>query len=52
MGNRGRSFGKIVQFQNSKSDGAILNLAAYDPIDWTNIISVWKVLIVQKYIQN
>jgi hypothetical protein len=40
-----------VQFQNYKSDGAILNLAAHDPIDWPNIIS-WKGLIVQKYIQN
>uniref|UniRef100_K3YY54 Uncharacterized protein n=1 Tax=Setaria italica TaxID=4555 RepID=K3YY54_SETIT len=34
------------------SDGAILNLAAHDPIDWPNIISIWKSLIVQKYIQN
>jgi hypothetical protein len=39
-------------FQNHKSDGAILNLAAHDPIDWPNIISVWKGLVVQKYIQN
>jgi hypothetical protein len=47
-----REFKKKVQFQNYKSDGAILNLAAHDPIDWPNIISVWKGLIVQKYIQN
>ncbi|KAG2620134.1 hypothetical protein PVAP13_3NG150201 [Panicum virgatum] len=43
---------KTVQFQNYRSDGAILNLAAHDPIDWPNIISIWKGLIVQKYIQN
>ena len=30
----------------------LLNLAAHDPIDWPNIISIWKGLIVQKYIQN
>jgi hypothetical protein len=24
----------------------------HDSIDWTNIISVWKCLVVQKYIQN
>jgi hypothetical protein len=52
MGSKGRSFEKAVQFQNSKSDGAILNLAAHDPIDWPNIISIWKGLIIQKYIQN
>ena len=52
MGSKRREFEKTVQFQNSKSDGAILNLAAHDPIDWPNIISIWKGLIVQKYIQN
>jgi hypothetical protein len=45
-----REFEKSVRFQNHKSDGAILNLAAHDPIDWLNIISIWKGLIVQKYI--
>jgi hypothetical protein len=35
-----REFKKKVQFQNYKSDGAILNLAAHDPIDWPNIISI------------
>ena len=52
MGSKRREFEKKVQFQNYKSDGAILNLAAHDPIDWSNIISIWKGLIVQKYIQN
>jgi len=52
MGSKGRQFEKIVQFQNYRSDGAILNLAAHDPIDWPNIISIWKRLLVQKYIQN
>ena len=52
MGNKRRDFEKPVQFQNYKNDGAILNLAAHDPIDWPNIISIWKGLIVQKYIQN
>jgi len=52
MGSKGRQFEKIVQFQNYRSDGAILNLAAHDPIDWPNIISIWKKLLVQKYIQN
>jgi hypothetical protein len=28
-----REFKMKVQFQNYKSDGAILNLAAHDPID-------------------
>jgi hypothetical protein len=31
---------KTIKFQNHKSDGAILNLAAHDAIDWPNIISV------------
>ncbi|XP_066341137.1 uncharacterized protein [Miscanthus floridulus] len=52
MGSKRREFEKKVQFQNYKSDGAILNLAAHDPIDWSNVISIWKGLIVQKYIQN
>ena len=52
MGSKRRQFEKTVQFQNYRSDGAILNLAAHDPIDWPNIISIWKGLIVQKYIQN
>ena len=52
MGTKRRDFEKPVQFQNYKNDGAILNLAAHDPIDWPNIISIWKGLIVQKYIQN
>jgi hypothetical protein len=52
MGSKRREFEKKVQFQNYKSDGAILNLAAHDPIDWPNIISIWKGLIVHKYIQN
>jgi len=52
MGSRRREFEKTVKFQNHKSDGAILNLSAHDPIDWPNIISIWKGLIVQKYIQN
>jgi hypothetical protein len=47
-----RSFEKSVKFQNNKSDGVILNLAAYDPIDWPNIINILKGLIVQSYIQN
>jgi hypothetical protein len=51
-GNKKREFEKSVRFRNHKSDGAILNLAAHDPIDWPNIISIWKGLIVQKYIQN
>jgi len=53
MGSKRRGFERAVQFQNSKSDGAILNLATHDPIDRPNIISIWKDLItVQKYIQN
>nr|CAE04588.2 OSJNBb0006N15.5 [Oryza sativa Japonica Group] len=52
MGTKRRDFEKPIKFQNQKSDGAILNLAAHDPIDWPNIISIWKGLIVQKYIQN
>jgi len=52
MGSKRREFKKTVQFQNYRSDGAILNLAAHDPIDWSNVISIWKGLIVQKYIQN
>jgi hypothetical protein len=52
MGSKRREFKKKIQFQNYKSDGAILNLAAHDPIDWPNIISIWKGLIVQKYIQT
>jgi hypothetical protein len=52
MGSKRRDFEKPVQFQNTKYDGAILNLAAHDPIDWPNILSIWKALIVQKYIQN
>nr|AAP53052.1 retrotransposon protein, putative, Ty3-gypsy subclass [Oryza sativa Japonica Group] len=52
MGTKRRDFEKPVKFQNKRSDGAILNLAAHDPIDWPNIISIWKGLIVQKYIQN
>ena len=52
MGTKRRDFEKPVKFQNQRSDGAILNLAAHDPIDWPNIISIWKGLIVQKYIQN
>ena len=45
MGSKRREFKKTLQFQNYRSDGAILNLAA-------NIISIWKGLIVQKYIEN
>ena len=52
MGTKRRDFERPVQFQNYKNDGAILNLAAHDPIDWPNIISIWKGLIVQKYMQN
>jgi hypothetical protein len=52
MGTKRREFEKSVKFQNHKSDGAVLNLAAHDPIDWQNIISIWKESIVQKYIQN
>ena len=52
MGSKCRGFERVIKFQNQKSDGAVLNLAAHDPIDWPNIISVWKGLIVQKYIQN
>ncbi|RCV37736.1 hypothetical protein SETIT_8G086700v2 [Setaria italica] len=52
VGSKRREFERTVQFQNYRSDGAILNLAAHDPIDWPNIISIWKSLIVQKYIQN
>jgi hypothetical protein len=52
MGTKRREFEKSVKFQNHKSDGAVINLAAHDPIDWPNIISIWKGLIVQKYIQN
>jgi hypothetical protein len=52
MSSKRREFEKTVKFQNYKSDGAILNLAAHDLIDWPNIISTWKGLIVQKYIQN
>jgi hypothetical protein len=51
MGTKRREFEKSVKFQNRKSDGAaVLNLVAHDPIDWPNIISIWKGLIVQKYI--
>jgi hypothetical protein len=46
MGTKSREFKKSIKFQNHKSDGAILNLAAHDPIDWSNIISIWKDLIV------
>jgi hypothetical protein len=46
MGTKSREFKKSIKFQNHKSDGAILNLAAHDPIDWCNIISIWKDLIV------
>ena len=42
MGSKRREFEKKVQFHNYRSDGAILNLAAHDPIDWSNIISIWK----------
>jgi len=42
MGTKCRTFEKEIKFQNQKSDGAILNLSAHDPIDWPNIISVWK----------
>ena len=52
MGTKRRNFKKPVQFQNTRYDGAILNLAAHDPTDWPNILSIWKSLIVQKYIQN
>ena len=52
MGSKRRDFEKPVQFQNYRNDGAILNLAAHDPVDWPNILSIWKGLIVQKYIQN
>uniref|UniRef100_A0ACD5YDH5 Uncharacterized protein n=1 Tax=Avena sativa TaxID=4498 RepID=A0ACD5YDH5_AVESA len=52
MGAKRRNLEKPVQFQNTRNDGAILNLAAHDPIDWSNILSIWKGLIVQKYIQN
>jgi hypothetical protein len=52
MSSKKREFKKKIQFQNYKSDGAIINLAAHDPIDWSNIISIWKGLIVQTYIQN
>jgi hypothetical protein len=50
MRTKRREFEKSVKFRNHKSDGAVLNLAAHDPIDWPNIISIWKDLIVQKYI--
>jgi hypothetical protein len=52
MGTKRREFEKSVRFQNHKNDGAILNLVAHDPIDCPNIISIWKGLIVQKYIHN
>jgi hypothetical protein len=52
MGSKRREFEKTIKFQNHKSDGAILNLASHDPIDWPNIISVWKELVLQKNIQN
>jgi hypothetical protein len=52
MGTKRRDFEKPVEFQNTRYDGAVLNLAAHDPIDWPNILSIWKGLIVQKYIQN
>jgi hypothetical protein len=52
MRSKRREFEKTIKFQNHKSDGAILKLAAHDPVDWPNIISVWKGLVVQKYIQN
>jgi hypothetical protein len=40
MGIKRREFEKSVKFQNYKNDGAVLNLAAHDPIDWSNIISI------------
>jgi hypothetical protein len=40
MGTKRREFKKSVKFQNHKSDGAVLNLVAHDPIDWPNIISI------------
>jgi hypothetical protein len=43
MGSKRREIEKTIKFQNHNSDGAILNLAAHDPIDWANIISIWKV---------
>ena len=43
MGTKRRDFEKPVQFQNYKNDGAILNLAAHDPIDWPNIFTYGKV---------
>jgi hypothetical protein len=52
MGSKRREFEKTIKFQNHKSDGAILNLPSHDPIDWPNIISVWKELVLQKNIQN
>uniref|UniRef100_A0ACD5VBJ1 Uncharacterized protein n=1 Tax=Avena sativa TaxID=4498 RepID=A0ACD5VBJ1_AVESA len=42
MGTKRRNFEKPVQFQNTRNDGAILNLAAHDPIDWPNILSILK----------
>jgi hypothetical protein len=52
MVSKRREFKKTIKFQNHKSDGAILNFTAHDLIAWPNIISVWKGLVVQKYIQN
>jgi hypothetical protein len=40
MGIKRREFEKSVKFQNYKNDGTVLNLAAHDPIDWPNIISI------------
>jgi hypothetical protein len=40
MGTKRREFEKYIKFQNHKSDGAVLNLATHDPIDWPNIISI------------
>jgi hypothetical protein len=40
MGTKRREFEKSIKFQNNKSDGAVLNLATHDPIDWSNIISI------------
>ena len=40
MGSKKRNFEKPVKFQNYKSEGEILNLSAYDPINWPNVLSV------------
>lgn len=42
MGSKIREFEKSVKFQNYKSN----------PMDWPNITSIWKGLIVRRYIQN